>query len=308
MQKIKLTWLFSLIFIILSIIGYFNFPHWIFYPPQPTSLCQPLFQGIVYIREVRQQPRPIIIHAILVDLTTPSINFLVTPGKITKQGEIGARTTSQFLHEFNLQLAINGSFFYPCSEFYWTRYPRYSGDPVYVVGLASAYGQIYSAKQTAFQTLYISADNQLSFTPPENAIYHAISGQELIIKQGQLQTPFREKFHDQPYPRTALALDKAKQTLIIVVVDGKQKNYSEGVTLLELAQIIQTYGGDTALNLDGGGSSTLVMAREGGKPQLLNSPIHAKIQGRERLIANHLGIQAKPVDWLSFQNQTFVSH
>jgi len=283
----------SVVIIIVAIIGYFHFYPWILTPSQPTNLRQSLFQGIVYVREVRQQPRPIIIHTVFVDLTTPSLRFLVTPGKMTPAGEIGARTTSQFLQAFDLQLAINGSFFYPCSEFYWTHYPRQSGDPVNVVGLASANGQIYSMQHPNFQTLYISADNQLSFTPPVDGIYHAISGQELLIKQGKLQTPFIEKFHAKPYPRSALALDKTQQTLIIVVVDGKQRGYSEGMTLLELAQLIKTYGGDTALNLDGGGSATLVKAGTEGQPQLLNSPIHAKIPGNERLVANHLGIYAK---------------
>ncbi|EDN65373.1 conserved hypothetical protein [Beggiatoa sp. PS] len=53
---------------------------------------------------------------------------------------------------------------------------------------------------------------------------------------------------------------------------------------------MQSYGADMALNLDGGGSSTLVMAEPTGKPVLLNMPIHGRIQGKERLIGNHLGI------------------
>jgi exopolysaccharide biosynthesis protein len=41
-----------------------------------------------------------------------------------------------------------------------------------------------------------------------------------------------------------------------LIVDGRQPNYSEGVTLPELAQIAIDYGAYTALNLHGGGSST----------------------------------------------------
>jgi len=81
---------------------------------------------------------------------------------------------------------------------------------------------------------------------------------------------------------------------MIIVIDGKQKNYSEGVTLAELSEIVISYGADSALNMDGGGSSTLVMADSARQPILLNSPIHARIQGYERLIANHLGVYRAP--------------
>ncbi|EDN66442.1 conserved hypothetical protein [Beggiatoa sp. PS] len=266
-----------------------------FHPPIAKNIRQTLFEGITYIREVRQTPRPIIIHFISVDLTKPNIRFLVTPGEVRDDGEIGARTTSQFLTEFKLQLAINGNFFYPFhplfSVDFWNAYPKKRGDPVYVVGLASSHGQVYSQTKKSFETLYISADNQARFQTSIGPLYHAISGRELFIKQGKIQGPFpKGAFNEKPYPRTALALDKTAKTLMIFVVDGKLKNYSEGVTLMELADIVQSYGADMALNLDGGGSSTLVMEGPSKKMVLLNMPIHGRIQGKERLIGNHLGI------------------
>jgi exopolysaccharide biosynthesis protein len=56
-----------------------------------------------------------------------------------------------------------------------------------------------------------------------------------------------------------------------VVVDGRQPNYSEGVSLVELAEILRHHGAYTALNLDGGGSSALVVAGPHGNPQVLNA-------------------------------------
>jgi hypothetical protein len=282
--------LFLVVIILLALGAYwFNLPKQI-----PNNIQKKLFEGITYVRNVRQTPRPIIIHIVSIDLTHPKIRFLVTPGKVVKEGEIGARTTSQFLTEFNLQIAVNGSFFYPFREKFWNAYPRYSGDPVYVVGFASSRGQVYSQPAQNFETFYISADNQAQFQKPIGAIYNAISGGQLFLKQGQVQTPFIGPFDEKPYPRTALALDQAAKTLMIIVIDGKQKNYSEGVTLAELAKIVISYGADSALNMDGGGSSTLVMADSARQPILLNSPIHARIQGYERLIANHLGVYRAP--------------
>jgi hypothetical protein len=263
------------------------------YPPIPESLRQTLFEGIDYIRDVRHTPRPVIIHVVSVDLGNKNIRFLVTPGEQVEAGEIGARTTSQFLAEFNLQVAVNGSFFYPfrpLSIKFWEAYPARRGDPVYVVGFASSDGQVYSEAAKNFETFYISADNKAQFQAPIGAVYHAISGRELFVIKGKVQGPFSGAFNDIPYPRTALALDKAAKTLMIFVVDGKQKGYSEGVTLVELAEIVQAYGGYTALALDGGGSSTLVMEGPSGNAVLLNSPINRRIRGNERLVANHLGV------------------
>ena len=286
---------FCLVMLFVSITAYLLWSF--FYPSVPKNTYQTLFEGITYIRDVRQTPRPIIIHLVKIDLTQPNIRFLVTPSKPFENGEIIARTTRQFLTEFQLQLAINGNFFYPFHPLFsldfLNAYPAKHGDPVYVVGFASSRGQIYSKATQHFETLYISADNQAQFQTPIGAIYNAISGRELFLQQGQIQTPCREgAFNTIPYPRTAIALDKSAQTLMLFVVDGKRKNYSEGVTLMELATIVQAYHANIALNLDGGGSSTLVMEGPAGTPIFLNSPINGRIPGYERLIANHLGIYA----------------
>jgi hypothetical protein len=284
--------LFSISLFILIIAGY---SYWRYlYPALPNNTRQTLFEGITYIREVRHTPRPIIIHVVIVNLRHPNIRFLVTPGKVIKNGEIGARTTSQFLSEFKQKIAVNGSFFHPFSEKLWNPYPRHTGDPLYVLGLASCRGKVYSQAQNQFETFYLAADNQASFQTAIGAVYNAISGSHLFLKQGKLQSSFINALpNKQPYPRTAFALDKTAKTLMIFVVDGKQKNYSEGVTMLELGEIVQAYGGDTALNMDGGGSSTLVMAGATGEPILLNSPIHARFRGNERFVANHLGISVQ---------------
>ena len=84
--------------------------------------------------------------------------------------------------------------------------------------------------------------------------------------------------------------------MIVIAVDGRQPNYSEGVNLAELAEIAIEYGAYTALNLDGGGSTTLVIEGESGRPELLNSPIDNRIPGRERPVENHLGIYARRIN------------
>jgi len=54
------------------------------------------------------------------------------------------------------------------------------------------------------------------------------------------------------------------------------------------------YGGDNAINLDGGGSSTLVIQDpKTGRYKVMNSPIDGGIPGRERPVGNHFGIMSK---------------
>jgi hypothetical protein len=285
MNHSKINWA-----LLLMIIG--GYLIWLrIYPPLPHTRHQQLFEGIRYLREVRRIPRPLVINLLLVDLTNQQLSFLVTPGEQVAQGELRARTTSQFLTEFKLQVAINGSFFFPFhSNAPWSYYPHV-GDPVKVLGLSSSRGQVYSPANKYFATFYLSADNRASFEQPLGEIYNALSGKELLLKQGQPpESLTKGEYNTTPYPRSAIALDQEATTLILMVVDGKQTGYSEGVTLHELAEIIKEYQGYTALNLDGGGSATLVTEGPLGKPVLLNSPFHTRIRGRERPVANHLGI------------------
>jgi hypothetical protein len=76
----------------------------------------------------------------------------------------------------------------------------------------------------------------------------------------------------------------------MVVVDGRQLT-SLGATLPEMAEIFRRLGAAEALNLDGGGSTALVIAGQ-DPPRLVNVPIHTGVPGRERPSANHLGVRA----------------
>lgn len=82
-------------------------------------------------------------------------------------------------------------------------------------------------------------------------------------------------------PRTAVGISKTGQ-LLLVVVDGRQWN-SIGLTLQELAEFMQSLGAQDAMNLDGGGSSELVL-----KGDIMNTPS----DGQERPVASALGVFA----------------
>lgn len=263
---------------------------WINFRPQPSPVSQMLFQGIEYTRHVRSDPRPMVIHIVTVDLRSPDVRFRVTPGDPDDPLPLEARTTSQFLREFDLQLAINGDSFSPWHSNGFFDYYPHRGDRVGPTGFAASMGEVYSSQTDAEPVLYIARTNRARFNTPIGKVYNAISGNIMLVERGKAAA-FPD---DSPQPRTAVALDKAGKRLIIVVVDGRQPSYSQGATLEELAEILLDQGSYYGMNLDGGGSSTLVRAGPGGLPVLLNSPVEHGIPGRQRVVGNHLGIYAGP--------------
>ena len=77
------------------------------------------------------------------------------------------------------------------------------------------------------------------------------------------------------------------------MIDGRQPGYSAGATFPELADFLLTLGVYTGLNLDGGGSSDMVIEGALGGPFVLNSPIEGNIPGNESPVSNHLGFWVK---------------
>lgn len=252
--------------------------------PLPIPVRQQLFNGVIYYRRIHLLPRPYFAHIITVDLQTPGLQFLVTPGDPKADLPLKARTTSQFLAEFGAQVAVNGDGFTPWHSNGLLDYYPHPGDPVTPNGAAASQGVVYATGKES--TLYISAENAVSFTAPEGRIYNAISGDRMLVVNG---VPTDGLDDGTTAPRTAIGLDSGGKKLIIVVIDGRQPLYSQGATLAELAEIMIYYGAETAMNLDGGGSSTLVVQGPHG-PRVLNSPIDLHIPGRERAVGNHLGI------------------
>ncbi len=259
--------------------------------PAPIPMKQELYEGVTYRRVVRVGLRPMLAHIIVIDTKVEGIKFLVTPADSKGDQPLNARTTSQFLKEFDVQIAINGDGFVP----WWSRspadyYPR-MGDPVMPLGVTASKGDLYTEgiprPLGVEPTLYISRRNALSFNRRPGSVFHAISGDRMLVEQGGIVDGLNNKNRE---PRTAIGINKNGRFLILVVVDGRQPVYSAGATFVELAQLLIDHSAHFAMAMDGGGSSTMVMEGENGEPVILNSPIDHYIPGRERPVANHLGV------------------
>lgn len=99
----------------------------------------------------------------------------------------------------------------------------------------------------------------------------AASGLEMIVKDGMIYDygPL-EPFSYVRHPRTAAGL-RPDGTIILLVVDGRIPEYSNGATLVDLAELMINAGADRAINLDGGGSS-IVYTKNGDEFKLRNVP------------------------------------
>jgi len=258
--------------------------------PAPIPMKQELYEGVTYRRVVRYFPRPMIAHVLTVDTKEKGIEFLITPPDSEGETPLKARTTSQFLDEFNLQIAVNGGGFSP----WWSRSPAdyypHVGDPIAPFGLTASSGNVYwttADTEGVPPVLFISRRNVLSFNNKPNRVHSAISGDRMIVLKGEIAPDLDDEELD---PRTAVGINRNGRFLYLVVVDGRQPFYSEGATFTDLAQLLIEQGAYAGMSLDGGGSSTMVVDGSEGRPRVLNSPIDHYIPGTERPVGTHLGI------------------
>jgi hypothetical protein len=243
----------------------------------------PLFLGIEVGEGATQKPRPVRVHALRIDLHEPTIGFLVTPSNGDAPKDVGARTTSEFLAEFKCQAAINGSVF--------DVFARSNGHPMDVQGLSLSRGDEYSPPNE-WDALLIGTNRNawIARSPVDTTgAYHGLSGFFAILYQGTNYGTLKDR-----HPRSVAGVSKDRRYLVLMVVDGRQPGYSEGVTTAEAADWAYRLGAYDALNLDGGGSSALVVQGEDGAPKTLNRPCGPPV-GMERRVANHLGVFAKPL-------------
>ena len=89
------------------------------------------------------------------------------------------------------------------------------------------------------------------------------------------------------HPRTAVGISQMGTHLLLVTVDGRQPGYSVGMTLPELARLMLDLGAAHALNLDGGGSTTMALTRGSGMTRILNQPSDTS---GERPVSNALAV------------------
>jgi exopolysaccharide biosynthesis protein len=235
------------------------------------------FEGVEIGRYTQAMPVPLKAVVAKIDLDSPMVRFLVTPSNGKDKGESSARSTSEFLREAKCQLAVNGAVFSPKAMAY--------GHPVDILGLAISAGEKYSNPNRNHIVTFGPGDVVKIQQPPFEleGVENALSGYRTILKDGKVIENSKNR-----HPRTLVGLSKNKKELYLVVIDGRKPGVTEGATVAEAANFARSLGAFQALNLDGGGSSTMVIHDSIDGVRVLNQPS----DGFERRVANHLCVFA----------------
>jgi hypothetical protein len=109
-----------------------------------------------------------------------------------------------------------------------------------------------------------------------------LTGSPRLIRDGAVEDHEHPRHSVHRNPRTAIGLSRDRATLYLLVVNGREGR-SQGMTCIEAARVLAAMGAWDAINLDGGGSSTLYIRREHGV-------VSHSGERFERGVANHLGI------------------
>ncbi len=251
----------------------------------PEPQWQPKFTGVDVAELSTGSPRMLRAVAVRIDLQAPGLSFTATPSNGPKPGETDAAYTTSFLVKNGLQAAINAA---PFDKVY-----EKEGGPQDVRGLLVTGGEVIS-KPGSLPALVISRKNRarIASAPVDTKdAWTAVGGFSVVLRGGELTHTGDKKLH----PRTAAGVSKDGRWLWWLVVDGRQLLWSGGVTTEEVGTWMKKLGAWDAINLDGGGTSTAVVAGPDGKPQVLNRPVHGGVPGRERVAGCHLGLKALPL-------------
>jgi exopolysaccharide biosynthesis protein len=116
----------------------------------------------------------------------------------------------------------------------------------------------------------------------KSLIREAVSGRQMLLDNGVQQSRSTRL-----EPRTAVGVTRDGKRLFILVADGRRKEYSNGLSYADMAQIFKRLGAYDAINLDGGGSSSFSIEVATGDFEPINRPSD---RSGERPVPNGLAV------------------
>ena len=144
-------------------------------------------------------------------------------------------------------------------------------------------------------------------------VEYALGGGDIILEDGEIVEDTADLDHEKTrQPRTAVGLREDGE-IVVAVIDGRQLSHSSGLTLYKLAEFMRDLGCVTALNMDGGGSTCMVLF-DGGQASTLNRPSDGVVRRVSNAIAvletdeadNPYYIECDPVDGYILTGQEYI--
>ena len=262
----------------------------------------PVRQGPVSCQHLVRSDPNFSIFVVKINLADPRVSVRVSPGGTVPDHNGPWVTTllptSEIAARDGYDIAINGDFFEAkaTKDLEGKNAGYVKGKPAAPVGMAMTDGRLWHQAKEQPQ-----AEPFLEITTTNTAIivagrtnqpidYYArqmVGGSQIIVSNG-MPVEYHSAFATNRHPRTVVGVGQGGTELTLLVVDGRQPSLSIGMTLAELSKEMIRLGCDNAINLDGGGSTTLVY-REAGDERLkiLNSPSDTK----ERSVADVLEVK-----------------
>ena len=286
----------------------------------------PVFKGVDYAVGTNTasgggMPDLQVVYTMRVDLTDPDVRLYASPR--TAKGsfldkdnyapasyyDTAGYKTSSFLRNHGLQVAINANNFHdpgtaPSES---PDYGEAEGSPFEVDGVLISQGvtvTVQSANDGAAAFLF-TTNNQATFIatnwPAHSTAgtYTGVSGLYTILANG-VNVGYgyindQGAFPHGVNPRTVFGLSQDRHYLYLMAIDGRQPGYSDGDLDWEAAEWLLLAGAWDGANMDGGGSTCLVMEGSTGAPIELNRDSSSAAYGYQRTVGAHFGVYAKPV-------------
>ena len=211
------------------------------------------------------------------EVKADSASYLKTAFAQGSYGRNVTATTSDIAESVDAILAINGDYYGAQEKGYVIRNGKLyrstavSGSEDLVIYKDGSFEIINESEVTAEDLIAKGAVQTLSFGPA-------------LVENGKISVDSDDEVGRAmaSNPRTAIGI-KSDGTYVFVVSDGRTDE-SEGLSLLQLAEFMENLGAETAYNLDGGGSSTMVF-----KGNIVNTPTGGGIgngSGSERKVSD----------------------
>ena len=234
-----------------------------------------IYPGIKLIKMALEEPRMMKIFFCRIDLQTPGLSFTVTD-KDPKWGEkmpddpdgkfvIRSRRerTVDFMENarkkgVKMVVAANAAAWSPWKAPWNHTYAD-------TLGLHISNGVVVSERgKMSYPSFYVDRKGtpHIGHRIPKEQykeILHAVSGFGYVLREGKIlakKPDGKKKIY--LAPRTSYGLSRDKRYFYILVVDGRQPLRSKGADMYDLGKMMLEAGAYTALNMDGGGSSSLV--------------------------------------------------
>jgi hypothetical protein len=248
-----------------------------------APVWEKIFDGIYLAKSFKTNP-PLAVFCVRVDLSSQRISVIISGGvKDPVRSYYPGKRTSTFLKENKCVVAMNGECFSPYTAKEGTHLNLIAG-PAMANGVSYANGCTGTGMLVA-----ISSDKKFTFDMGYGGMYdvvYAFSGWPFLNTRRDYPAEKTSDVFGQRNPRSAIGISGSGRYLYLLVVDGRRDGWSVGVDCNSLADWMRMHGASTAINMDGGGSSTLVIADRDGNPVILNKVSDPT----ERVVANHIGI------------------